>query len=392
MSESSTNLMQTYQRLPLAFVRGSGAWLWDEQGEKYLDALGGIAVAALGHAHEGLADALADQARTLIHTSNLYRIPLQEELGRKLCGLSGMSHAFFCNSGAEANEAAIKIARRYGNGKKVSTPCILVMEGSFHGRTMATLTATGNRKAHAGFEPLVTGFKRVPYNDIDAVSYVAESDPDIVAVLVEPIQGEGGVSIPARGYLSALRELCDRNDWLLMVDEIQTGMGRTGKWFAFQHEDVRPDVVTVAKSLGNGIPIGACLGAGAAAELLTAGSHGTTFGGNPFACRAALTVIDEIERKGLISRADELGFRLLKDLSDRLASDKRIRSIRGQGLMMALEFDRPCGELVSLCLDQGLLINVTAGNVTRLLPPLILSDEEAELMVERLVAAVRTFS
>ena len=391
MSESNTSLMQTYQRLPLAFVRGKGAWLWDEEGRRYLDALGGIAVAALGHGHEGLADALADQARTLIHTSNLYRIPLQEDLGRRLCELSGMSNAFFCNSGAEANEAAIKIARRYGNRKKVQIPGILVTEGSFHGRTMATLTATGNRKAHAGFEPLVTGFKRVPYNDIDAVSQVAKSDPDIVAVLIEPIQGEGGVNIPDRGYLGALRELCDRYGWLLMTDEIQTGMGRTGKWFAFQHEDIRPDVVTVAKSLGNGVPIGACLGAGIAGELLTAGSHGTTFGGNPFACRAALTVIDEIERNDLVGRAGELGTRILRDLGDRLAQDQRIRSIRGLGLMIAVEFDRPCGELVALCLDQGLLINVTAGNVVRLLPPLILTNDEADLLVGKLVAAVSAF-
>jgi len=391
MSDTVTNLMQTYQRLPLAFARGKGAWLWDEQGRKYLDALGGIAVAALGHGHDGLADVLTDQARTLIHTSNLYRIPLQEDLGRKLCDLAGTTNAFFCNSGAEANEAAIKIARRFGNQKKVQTPGILVTEGSFHGRTMATLTATGNRKAHAGFEPLVTGFKRVPYNDIDAVSQVARSDPEIVAVLVEPIQGEGGVNIPRQGYLRALRELCDQHGWLLMIDEIQTGMGRTGKWFAFQHESIRPDVVTVAKSLGNGIPIGACLATGIAGELLTAGSHGTTFGGNPFACRAALAVIDEIERNDLIGRADELGTRLLGDLEDRLAPDQRIRSIRGLGLMIAVEFDRPCGELVALCLDQGLLINVTAGNVVRLLPPLILTDDEADLLVDKLAAAIGDF-
>lgn len=388
MNESAASLMQTYQRLPLAFVKGKGAWLWDEQGRSYLDALGGIAVAALGHGHEGLAEALSEQARTLIHTSNLYRIPLQEKLGARLCELSGMSSAFFCNSGAEANEAAIKIARRYGNERKVQTPCILVTEGSFHGRTMATLTATGNRKAHAGFEPLVTGFKRVPFNDIDVVSQVADSDPGVVAVLVEPIQGEGGVNIPDRGYLGALRGLCDRCGWLLMVDEIQTGMGRTGKWFAYQHEDLKPDVVTVAKSLGNGIPIGACLATGVAGALLTAGSHGTTFGGNPFACRAALTVIDEIERGQLVRRAGELGTRILEDLGDRLGSKPSLQSIRGMGLMIALEFDRPCGELVNLCLDQGLLINVTAGKVARLLPPLTLTDDEADLLVERLAAAV----
>lgn len=391
MIESGKNLMQTYQRLPLAFVRGRGAWLWDEQGGEYLDALGGIAVATLGHGHEVLADALGEQARTLIHTSNLYRIPLQEELGRKLCELGGSTSAFFCNSGAEANEAAIKIARRYGHQKKIQLPSILVTEGSFHGRTLATLTATGNRKAQAGFEPLVAGFKRVPYDDVDAVSQVAESDPDIVAVLVEPIQGEGGINIPAPGYLGALREICDERGWLLMLDEIQTGMGRTGRWFAFQHEGIQPDVLTVAKSLGNGIPVGACLASGATGELLTAGSHGTTFGGNPFACRAALTVIDEIERGHLVQRAGELGIRILEQLSHGLAVDPRIRSIRGKGLMMALEFDTPCSELVSLCLDRGLLINVTAGNVVRLLPPLILTDEEADLMIEKLVSAIRAF-
>jgi acetylornithine aminotransferase len=392
MNEAGTNLMQTYQRLPLAFIRGKGAWLWDEKGNEYLDALSGIAVVALGHGNDVLADALGDQARNLIHTSNLYRIPLQEELGRKLCDLSGMSSAFFCNSGAEANEAAIKIARRYGHGKKVRLPSIMVTEGSFHGRTMATLTATGNRKAHAGFEPLVTGFKRVPYNDLDAVSQVAESDPDIVAVLVEPIQGEGGVNIPDKNYLAGLRDHCDRRGWLLMVDEIQTGMGRTGKWFAFQHEGIQPDVVTVAKALGNGVPVGACLGAGTASGLLTAGSHGTTFGGSPFACRAALTVVGEIERNDLVNRAGELGTRILRDLSNRLASDQRIRSIRGMGLMIALEFDKPCPDLVSLCLNQRLLINVTAGNVVRLLPPLVLDDEEANLLVDRLVAAIRVYS
>ena len=382
--------METYNRLPTSFVRGSGAWLWDDQGNRFLDALGGIAVAALGHAHAALADALADQARTLIHTSNLYRIPLQEELARELCNLSGMSRSFFCNSGAEANEGAIKIARRYGHGKKIQVPCVLVTEGSFHGRTMATLTATGNRKAQAGFEPLVAGFKRVPFNDLEAISLVAGSDPDIVAVLVEPVQGEGGVIIPSQGYLAGLRELCDTHGWLLMVDEIQTGMGRTGKWFAFQHEGIQPDVITVAKALGNGIPIGACLARGAAGEMLTAGSHGTTFGGNPFACRAALTVIDEIKGNNLVDRAGELGTRILNGLSEQLSADQGIRSIRGKGLMIALEFDKPCTELVSLAMDQGLLINVTAENVVRLLPPLILKDEEADLLVQKLVTIIRS--
>ena len=384
--------MNTYQRLPLAFVRGSGAWLWDEKGDRYLDALGGIAVAALGHAHTALADALGDQAHTLIHTSNLYRIPLQEELGRQLCDLSGMSRAFFCNSGAEANEAAIKIARKFGHGRDIRVPCVLVMEGSFHGRTMATLTATGNRKVQAGFEPLVAGFKRVPYDDLDAVGQVAAVDPDVVAVLVEPVQGEGGVNIPDRGYLAGLRELCDRHGWLLMVDEIQTGMARTGEWFAFQHHGIQPDVITLAKALGNGIPIGACLAGGDAAEILTAGSHGTTFGGNPFACRAGLTVIEEIQGNDLAQRASDLGLRILKKLNQHLGTDPRVRAIRGLGLMIALEFDQPCAELVPLCIDQGLLINVTAGNVVRLLPPLVLKDDEADLLVQRLVTAVGNWS
>ena len=385
------HLMQTYKRLPLSFVRGEGAWLWDDQGAKYLDALGGIAVAALGHSHPVLADALADQARTLIHTSNIYRIPMQEELGKKLCEISGMSRVFFCNSGAEANEAAIKITRRYGHQKDVQIPTVLVAEGSFHGRTMATLTATGSPKAQLGFEPLVPGFKRIPFNDLEAVKRVADDDPSIVAVLIEPIQGEGGINIPDPGYLLGLREVCDRNGWLLLMDEIQTGMGRTGNWFAFQHESVEPDVVTVAKALGNGIPIGACLARDAASEILTAGSHGTTFGGNPFACRAALTVIEEIERKDLVRRAGELGQHVLTKLNLRLEKEQKIKSIRGLGLMIALEFDQPCAELVPACLGQGLLINVTAENIVRLLPPLILSNDEADMLVDRLVSAIQLY-
>ena len=385
------HLMETYKRLPLSFVRGEGAWLWDDRGKKYLDGLGGIAVAALGHSHPVVAEALADQACTLIHTSNIFRIPMQEELGRKLCELSGMSRAFFCNSGAEANEAAIKITRKYGHQKDIQTPTVLVAEGSFHGRTMATLTATGSAKVQLGFEPLVPGFKRIPFNDMDAVRRVAADDASIVAVMIEPIQGEGGINIPDPGYLEDLRETCDRNGWLLVVDEIQTGMGRTGNWFAFQHESVEPDVVTLAKALGNGIPIGACLARDAASEILTAGSHGTTFGGNPFACRAALTVIEEIERNELVQRAGELGQRVLNRLSERLEKEPRIKSIRGRGLMMALEFYQPCAELVPICLGQGLLINVTAENVVRLLPPLILSDDEAELLVDRLVNAIKLY-
>lgn len=392
MENENSYLMGTYKRLPISFIRGQGAWLWDDQDKKYLDALGGIAVAALGHGHPAMAKALADQAHTLIHTSNLYRIPLQEDLGRKLCALSGMSKAFFCNSGAEANEAAIKIARKYGHQLNIQTPCILVTERSFHGRTLATLTATGNQKIQAGFEPLPVGFTRVCFDDVDAVASIANNNRNVVAVLVEPIQGEGGINIPHPGYLKRVREICSINNWLLMIDEIQTGMGRTGNWFAFQHDHIVPDVVTIAKALGNGIPIGACLARGLAAEILTTGSHGTTFGGNPFACRAALTVIDEIERNHLVRRAGELGHRILNNLQLQLKDESKMVSIRGKGLMIALELDRPCAQLVSICLDQGLLINVTAENVVRLLPPFILSDDEADLLVQRLVTAIRQYN
>ena len=392
MGKVSDYLMSTYRRLPISFVRGQGAWLWDEQGNEYLDALGGIAVTALGHSHPAIAAALSDQARTLIHTSNLYQIPQQEELGRKLCSLSGMSKAFFCNSGAEANEAAIKIARKYGHQRDIQHPSIVVTEGGFHGRTLATLSATGNEKIQSGFEPLPIGFTRVPFNDADAVNRIGDSDGSIVALLVEPIQGEAGINIASSGYLRRLREICSANDWLLMTDEIQTGMGRTGRWFAFEHEDISPDVVTVAKALGNGVPIGACLARGAAAEVLTAGSHGTTFGGNPLACRAALTVIEEIESNRLVDRAGQLGRQILHGLKQQLRNETRIMSIRGLGLMIALEFDRPCIELVSICLQQGLLVNVTAENTVRLLPPFILTDDEADLLVHRLVSAIRLYT
>lgn len=392
MGNVNSHLMPTYKRLPVSFVRGQGAWLWDDQGNKYLDALCGIAVTALGHSHPAVANALADQARTLTHTSNLYRIPQQEELGEKLCALSGMARAFLCNSGAEANEAAIKIARKYGHQRDVQIPGIIVTEGGFHGRTLATLTATGSQKVQAGFEPLPLGFSRVPFNDPAAVDNMAKKDHSIVAVLVEPVQGEAGINIPSPGYLSRLREICTNNNWLLMLDEIQTGMGRTGHWFAFQRDKIIPDVVTIAKALGNGVPIGACLAQGEAAEVLTAGSHGTTFGGNPLACRAALTVIEQIERNRLVSRAGELGYRILHELQQQLRDESRITSIRGLGLMIALDFDRPCAELVTICLQQGLLINVTAEKSVRLLPPFILSNDEADLLVERLVNAIRAYN
>jgi acetylornithine aminotransferase len=383
--------MPTYQRLSVGFVRGDGVWLWDEVGNRYLDALSGIAVAGLGHAHPEVAAAIADQAQTLLHTSNIYRIPLQEQLGGRLCDLAGMERVFFCNSGAEANEAAIKIARRYGHQQGVALPTIIVADNAFHGRTMATLTATGNRKAHAGFEPLVAGFIRVPYDDLEAVRQVASNDSNVVAVLVEPVQGEGGIIIPDPGYLGGLREICDEHQWLLMLDEIQTGMGRTGEWFACQLSGSRPDVMTLAKALGNGVPIGACLARGRAAEVLVPGTHGSTFGGNHLACRAALAVIDVLSQQALPQRAAELGASILKGLGESVGEHPRVRAIRGAGLMLGIELDLPCADLVSLALDQGLLINVTAGNVVRLLPPLIYEQEHVNLLIERLAVAVEEF-
>ncbi len=369
--------MSTYSRLPIEFERGEGAYLWSSLGERYLDALSGIAVCGLGHAHPAVTRAICEQAGKLVHCSNLYGIPLQEKLAAALTRLSGMERSFFCNSGAEANEAAIKLARRYGHDRDIDAPSIIVTENSFHGRTMATLTATGNRRVQAGFEPLLPGFVRVPYNDLAAMRKVAETTPGIVAVLVEPIQGEGGIQIPDRDYLTGIRRLCDEQQWLMMLDEVQTGMGRTGRWFACQHEALIPDVITVAKSLGNGIPIGACLAHGAAAGVLQPGSHGSTFGGNPLASHTALAVIETIEQGNYLQRAAELGTSLLDDFRSRLSGARGIVDIRGQGLMLGIELDRPCPELVSMALEKNILINVTAGKVVRLLPPLVISDEQA---------------
>ena len=380
-------LMTTYNRLPVAFARGEGAWLWDSDGRRYLDALCGIAVTSLGHAHPDVARALADQAATLLHTSNIYRIPLQEQLGERLCALAGMERAFLCNSGAEANEAALKIARLHGHARDIDQPAVIVMEQSFHGRTLATLSASGSRKVQAGFEPLVQGFIRVPFDDLEAVRAVARNSPSVAAVLVEPIQGEGGIRVPTPGYLAGLREICDEHGWLLMLDEIQTGIGRTGRMFACQHEAVLPDVMSVAKALGNGMPIGACLARGPAAELFHPGNHGTTFGGNPLACRVGLTVLDIIERDGLVARAAELGTRVAEAIAaERLPG---VRSVRHQGLMIGVELEGPSGAVPALALEQGLLVNATAERVIRLLPPLILADDEADALVERLAAAVR---
>ncbi len=384
-------LMNTYARQPVAFVRGEGVWLWDKAGDKYMDALAGVAVNGLGHAHPKLAAALCEQARTLIHTSNHYEIPLQEELAERLCRLSSMDKVFFCNSGCEANEAAIKLARLYGHQKGITTPTIIVMEKAFHGRTMATLTATGSRKVQAGFEPLLMGFARVPYNDVEAVRQVAEHNQEVVAILVEPIQGEGGVNIPDEEYLGALRRICDDKGWLLMLDEVQTGIGRTGTWFGFQHTTLLPDVIASAKGLGSGMPIGACLARGAAAEVFQPGNHGSTFGGNPLACAAGLATLKIIEEDGLLANASRIGGEIEAGFKRELEGVTGIRQIRSLGMMIGIELDRPCGELVKLARQQHLLINVTADNVVRLVPPLVMNSEEAALLVAGLVPLIRAF-
>ena len=383
--------MSNYGRMDVTFSHGRGAWLWDNEGRQYLDALCGIAVCGLGHAHPDVTAAIAAQATRLLHTSNLYRVERQEQLANRLIALSKMDRVFFCNSGAEANETAIKIARKFGHDKGIARPAIVVTDGSFHGRTLATLSATGNPKIHAGFEPLVDGFIRVPYDDVDAVGNAA-ADVDVVAVLVEPVEGEGGIIVPQPRYLAALRKLCSDRGILLMLDEVQTGMGRTGRWFAHQHEDLVPDVMTLAKGLGNGVPIGACIARGAAAEVLQPGTHGSTFGGNPLVCAAALAVIETIERDGLVQRAADLGASMIKGFTQALAGNSAVTSIRGHGLMLGIELDRGCYDLVKIALAQGLLINVTADKTVRLLPPLILSDDEASQVVERVARLINDFT
>jgi acetylornithine/N-succinyldiaminopimelate aminotransferase len=383
-------VMPTYARQPVAFERGEGAWLWDTQGRRYFDAISGVAVCSLGHAHPAVARAIGEQAGKLVHTSNIYRVALQEQLAAELCALSGLDNAFFCNSGAEANEAALKIARRCGHTQGIDAPAVIVMDSSFHGRTLATLSATGNPRIQEGFEPLVGGFVRVPHGDAAAVAAV--TDPNVVAVLVEPVQGEGGVRVPADDYLPSLRRICDERGWLLMLDEVQTGVGRTGRWFAFQHHDFLPDVMTLAKALGNGVPIGACLARGVAGTLLTAGKHASTFGGNPLACRAALTVLKTLKDERLVERAGELGRRLLAGFRDKLAGNPHVRDIRGKGLMIGIELDAPCLDLVGKALERGFLINVTADRTIRLLPPFILSDEEAAHLVEGIAALITEYT
>lgn len=384
-------LMHNYAPLPVNFEKGEGATLSDTEGKTYLDALGGIAVCGLGHAHPAVTKAICEQAGKLVHTSNLYGISKQQELADKLTSLAGMDNVFFSNSGAEANEAAIKLARLYGHSKNIDQPAIIVMEGSFHGRTMATLTATGNRKIHAGFEPLVQGFVRAPYNDIEAIKNIAKNNPNIVAVLVEPITGEGGINIPADDYLNQIRDICDDNNWLMMLDEIQTGICRTGKWFAHQHNNITPDVMTLAKALGNGVPIGACLAKGEASKLFQPGHHGSTYGGNPLVTSAALAVVETCTQDKLADRAATLGKKIISDLKDNLKDLDAVVDIRGKGLMIGIQLDRPCAELVKVGLDAGILINVTAGDVVRLLPPLIISDEQADQITKIVSDLIRDF-
>ena len=384
-------LMNTYGDRSVTLVKGEGCWLWDSSGKKYLDSLSGIAVCGLGHGHGAITSALAEQASKLNHCSNFFDIPSQRELAEKLCAISGMSKVFFGNSGAEANEAAIKIARLYGKNRNIKTPTVIVMDNAFHGRTIATLSASGSRKVQAGFEPLVAGFVRAPFNDLDALTKIAENNPNICAVLVEPIQGEGGIVVPADNYLSNLREICSQNDWLLMLDEVQTGNARTGEYFCYQHSKILPDVITTSKGLGNGVPIGACLAGDQAADIFNPGNHGSTFGGNPLSCAAALAVLKVIHKEDLMSRAEKIGNRITSKLKHELCDVKHVQDIRGLGCMVGIQLDRPCKSLFSQALESGLIINVTADYVVRLLPPLIMTDEETDILVSILSPLIKKF-
>lgn len=385
-----THLFNTYARMPVRMVRGEGAWLTDDQGRRYLDAISGIGVCSLGHAEPRLAEAIADQAHKLIHTANIVEVPLQEALAQALAEVSGLERAFIANSGAEANECALKLARRHAHAKNIAHPAVLVAEHSFHGRTLAGISASGNPAIQAGYGPLVDGFVRVPFGDAEAAAAALSENPDIVAVLVEPVQGEGGVHVPPDDYLPNLRRLCDEHDALLMLDEIQTGMNRTGKWLAFQHHaGLRPDVVTLAKALGNGVPVAACLAREDVAAMMTPGSHGTTFGGNPLACRAALTVIDIMREDRIGERAAQAGQRLIDRLRAGLEGLTPVKAVRGRGLMVGIELDRDCGELKDDALGHGVIINVTRGRTVRLLPPLIVSDEEVDRIAEVVIGAIR---
>ncbi len=388
---TSSTLMNTYGRLPVSFTHGEGAYLFDQEDKQYLDAISGIGVNALGHSHPAVTRAIQQQAGRLIHTSNLYGIELQQRLAEALTAVSGMDKVFFSNSGAEANEAAIKLARLYGHNKGIDRPNIIVMENAFHGRTIATLSASGNRKIQAGFEPLLSGFIRAPYGDLEALKNIAENNAGIVAVLIEPIQGEAGVNTLPEHFLAALRTLCDEQQWLLMLDEVQTGNGRTGSYFAYQQDNIVPDVVTTAKGLGNGVPIAACLAQGQAADIFAPGNHGSTFGGNPLACAAALAVVDTIIQDKLCQQAKTLGEQLLSGLQEKLAGSSKVKDIRGNGLMIGIELTEPCAELVTAARHRGLLINVAAGNTIRLLPPLIISQQQAAEILDTVCAVISEF-
>ncbi len=388
----TSHIMPTYARLSVTFEHGEGAWLWDEKEQRYLDALSGIAVCNLGHAHPAVHEAICQQSAKLLHTSNLYQVATQEKLADKLIDMSGMTNVFFSNSGAEANEAAIKLARKFGHSKGIATPAIIVMEKSFHGRTLATLSATGNAKIQQGFEPLVEGFVRVPYNDIEAIKTALSENTSIVAILVESVQGEGGVNIPASDYLNQIRALCDEYSILMMLDEIQTGIGRTGKFLAFQHNGIIPDVCTLAKALGNGVPIGACLAHGKAANLFNAGNHGSTFGGNPLACSAALAVLNILSNSDLIAQAREKGDAICSAFQEKLQTNPHVVNIRHLGLMIGIELDTPCSDLVTLALKKGLLINVTQDKVIRLLPPLIIDAPQISQLVETVSTLIKEYT
>ncbi len=391
LASPEPHVMKTYGRLPIALAHGRGCWLWDTEGRKYLDGLAGIAVNTLGHDHPKLVPALQDQVAKLIHSSNYYLVPLQERLAAKLCELSGLTNVFFCNSGLEANEAALKIARKFGHDKGIDRPEIVVYEAAFHGRSIATLSATGNPKVQAGFGPLVEGFVRVPLNDSAAIEAVAASHPNVVAVFLEVIQGEGGIRPATVAYLREVRRICDERGWLLMLDEVQCGMGRTGKWFAHQWAGIRPDVMPLAKGLGSGVPIGAVVCGPKAANVLGPGNHGTTFGGNPLAMRAGVETIRIMEEDGLIAHAATVGAALMQDLSQGLHGVEGVREVRGQGLMIGIELDRPCGALLGRAAEAGLMLSVTAERVVRLLPALIFSRAEAAELVRILVPLIREF-
>ncbi len=383
-----SHIMNTYARQSVAFVRGEGVWLWDDEGRKYLDALAGIAVNTLGYAHPKFTKALAARINSgVIHTSNLWRIPDQEAAADRVAEITGLDEVFFCNSGLEANECAIKVARKYGHEKGVAEPAIIVMEKAFHGRSLATLSATGSRKVQAGFEPLVSGFVRVPLNDLDAVRQVAEHNKNVVAVFIEPIQGEGGINVSRLEYLRGLKEICDKRQWLFMSDEVQCGLGRTGKWFVYQHAGFLPDVVPLAKGLGSGVPVGACVVGGRAKGVFKPGNHGSTFGGNPLAMTAVRATIDTMKEEGLLANAERIG----NTIRSGLPRIEGVTEIRGMGAMIGVELARPCGEIVKQALEAGLVLNVTAENVVRMLPPLVMSEAEARMVVERLSPLVQRF-